>query len=93
MDRTAIAAEMDDVLDQLRALLAAADPAGLRRRSNGTRWSNRQLIYHSVFGYLVVRAGTGGRPGRTRRPGRSRECSIKIATRAGLDTQCHRKRQ
>jgi hypothetical protein len=27
----------------------------LRRRSNGTRWTNRQLLFHMVFGYLVVR--------------------------------------
>jgi hypothetical protein len=55
VDRAAIAAELDDALARLHALLAAADPAGLRRRSAGTRWSNGQLIYHLVFGYLVVR--------------------------------------
>ena len=26
-----------------------------RRRSNGTRWTNRQLLFHMLFGYLLVR--------------------------------------
>ena len=25
------------------------------RSSSGTRWTNRQLLYHMVFGYLIVR--------------------------------------
>lgn len=27
----------------------------LRRRSNGTRWTNHQLLFHMLFGYLLVR--------------------------------------
>ena len=27
-----------------------------RRRSAGTRWTNQQLLYHMVFGSMVVRA-------------------------------------
>jgi hypothetical protein len=27
----------------------------LRRRSNGTRWTNRQLLFHMLFGYIIVR--------------------------------------
>lgn len=27
----------------------------LSRRSDGTRWTNRQLLFHMVFGYLIVR--------------------------------------
>jgi hypothetical protein len=46
---------MDDALARLHALLEAAGAADLRRRSNGTRWSNEQLLFHMVFGYLVVR--------------------------------------
>ena len=46
---------MDDALARLHALLDAADPADLRRRSDGTRWTNEQLLFHMVFGYLVVR--------------------------------------
>jgi len=55
IDREAIAQEMDDALAQLRALLDGADAADLHRRSDGTRWSNEQLLFHMVFGYLVVR--------------------------------------
>jgi hypothetical protein len=55
VDREAIAREMDDARDRLHALLAAADPADRRRRSDGTRWTNEQLLFHMVFGYLVVR--------------------------------------
>ena len=37
------------------ALVAAATPEDLRRRTDGTRWTNRQLMWHMVFGYLIVR--------------------------------------
>ncbi len=55
MDRAAIAREMEEARARLHALLAAADDADLRRRSNGTCWTNEQLLFHMVFGYLVVR--------------------------------------
>jgi len=41
---------------ELKALLERATPEGLRRGSNGTRWTNEQLLFHMVFGYMVVRA-------------------------------------
>jgi hypothetical protein len=46
---------MDEARSELHTLLATADAAGLRRRSNGTAWTNEQLLFHMVFGYLVVR--------------------------------------
>jgi DinB superfamily len=55
VDRAAIAREMEDARAQLHAVLAAADTADLRRASHGTRWTNEQLLFHMVFGYLVVR--------------------------------------
>jgi hypothetical protein len=55
VDRAAIAREMDDARGRLHALLASADAADLRRASNGTRWTNEQLLFHMLFGYLVVR--------------------------------------
>ena len=55
VDRAAIAREMDDARRQLHALLATADAADLRRASDGTRWTNEQLLFHMLFGYLVVR--------------------------------------
>ena len=55
VDRAAIAGQMDDALTRLHALLDRAGPADLRRSSDGTRWTNEQLLFHMVFGYLVVR--------------------------------------
>ncbi|CAH0197936.1 hypothetical protein SRABI26_01843 [Arthrobacter sp. Bi26] len=40
----------------LAALLQSAAPADLDRRSDGTRWTNEELLFHMVFGYMVVRA-------------------------------------
>ena len=31
-----------------------ATPADLRRRTNGTRWTNQQMLWHMAFGYLIV---------------------------------------
>jgi hypothetical protein len=55
VDRTAIARELDASRRQLHQLLAAASPAELRRGSAGTRWTNEQLLFHMVFGFLIVR--------------------------------------
>lgn len=41
---------------ELRELLADATPADLRRRTIGTRWTNEQLLFHLLFGYMVVQA-------------------------------------
>jgi DinB superfamily len=40
-------------------LLAQASATDLHRASNGTRWTNQQLLYHMVFGYMIVRALLG----------------------------------
>jgi hypothetical protein len=55
VDRRAISAELADARVRLQALLGSADTSDLRRPSNGTRWTNEQLLFHMVFGYLVVR--------------------------------------
>jgi len=55
VDRQAIAGELEACRRQLHELLASAGAADLRRRSNGTRWTNEQLLFHMVFGFLVVR--------------------------------------
>lgn len=55
-DRAALHAELERSRTDLAALLGAATAADLRRRSNGTRWTNEQLLFHMVFGYMVVRA-------------------------------------
>jgi hypothetical protein len=55
-DRAAVCAEMEQARRDFRDLLARADGASLRRRSDGTRWTNQQLLFHMLLGYLVVRA-------------------------------------
>jgi hypothetical protein len=54
MDRTTVLTELDRVRRDFRALLEHADASDLRRRSDGTRWTNRQLLFHMLFGYLLV---------------------------------------
>ena len=36
-------------------MLETATPASLRRTSDGTRWTNKLLLFHMLFGYLIVR--------------------------------------
>ncbi len=55
-DRAAVCAEMEQARRDFREMLAQADSASLRRRSDGTRWTNQQLLFHMLFGYLIVRA-------------------------------------
>ncbi|WP_112273812.1 hypothetical protein [Lentzea terrae] len=42
-----------------RALLSETSGDELRRRSNGTRWTNRQLLFHMLLGFLIMRALVG----------------------------------
>lgn len=56
LDRQAASRRMEDARARLHQLLAVADASDLRRRSNGTRWTNEQLLFHMVFGYVIVRA-------------------------------------
>ena len=54
VEATQLHEEMEQARAHFAALVAGASPKALRRRSNGTRWTNRQLLFHMVFGYLVV---------------------------------------
>ena len=56
VDRQSVQAEMQRAAAELRALAARSSPTDLRRGSAGTRWTNEQLLFHMVFGYMVVRA-------------------------------------
>ena len=53
-DRQHLHDELERVRADLRDLVAHAGPADLRRRTDGTRWTNGQLLWHMAFGYLVV---------------------------------------
>jgi hypothetical protein len=55
-DRQVVHDELDRVQADFRLLLSGASPASLARRTNGTRWTNKQLLFHMLFGYLIVRA-------------------------------------
>lgn len=54
VDREAIHEELERVRTDLHHLVAEATTAQLRRRTDGTRWTNQQLLWHMAFGYLVV---------------------------------------
>ncbi|MCB5294106.1 DinB family protein [Arthrobacter sp. SO3] len=56
LDRDFVVAEYRRSCAELEATLVCLSPAALQRRSAGTRWSNEELLYHMVFGYVVVLA-------------------------------------
>ena len=56
VDRFAVIREMDAARAVFHHVLASADSASLHRRSDGTRWTNEELLFHMLFGYLIVRA-------------------------------------
>jgi hypothetical protein len=53
--RAVVHQELDRVRLDLHVLAESASREDLRRGTNGTRWNNRQLLFHMLFGYLVVR--------------------------------------
>ena len=55
-DRVTIVSEYLRACRELNRWLENATPADLQRRSNGTRWTNEELLFHMVFGYMVIRA-------------------------------------
>jgi hypothetical protein len=54
VDRAEVLAELDRVRRDYRALLAGSNTGDLSRRTDGTIWTNRQLLFHMLFGYLLV---------------------------------------
>ena len=55
MNRVDIQTELRQAQTDFHQLVAGGTPQDLHRRSAGTRWTNRQLLWHMVFGYLIVR--------------------------------------
>src|SRR6478735_9464112 len=55
VDKEQICTEMDRVRNDYRELLDTATVAELRKPTDGTRWNNEQLLFHMLFGYLLVR--------------------------------------
>lgn len=56
MDRQAVHQELERARATFHELHAQATPADLKRRSHGTRWTNQQLLFHMLLGYLIIRA-------------------------------------
>jgi hypothetical protein len=55
-DRSAIRREFEEAQETFHVLFASASEEALDHPSNGTRWTNRQLLFHMMLGYLVVDA-------------------------------------
>ena len=55
IDRQRIHDELERVRADLHDLVARATAADLRRHTDGTRWTNSQMLWHMAFGYLIVR--------------------------------------
>ncbi len=56
MDREIVHRELEQARETFHDLLAAAGDADLRRPSDGTKWTNKQLLFHMLLGYLIIRA-------------------------------------
>jgi hypothetical protein len=54
IDRDAIAADLERARREFHRLLEATGPDEWRQPTRGTRWTNEQLLFHMVFGYMVV---------------------------------------
>lgn len=46
--------ELERARSTLHGLASRASAADLRRRTTGTRWTNEQMLFHMVFGYMIV---------------------------------------
>jgi len=55
MDPRHIDASLERVAADFHNLLDAATSTELRAPTNGTRWTNEQLMFHMVFGFILVR--------------------------------------
>lgn len=56
MDRQAVHNEYERTRQTFHRLLDAASKDDLARPTCGTKWTNEQLLWHMLFGYMVVRA-------------------------------------
>jgi hypothetical protein len=54
LDRHHIHDELRQRRETFHAILASSTAGELRRLTNGTRWNNQELLFHMLFGYMVV---------------------------------------
>jgi hypothetical protein len=55
VERRDIDAGLERVRSDFHDLLDAATVVELRAPTNGTKWTNEQLLFHMLFGFLLVR--------------------------------------
>lgn len=55
MDRQVVHEQWEHDRATLHHLVAVATATDLGRQSQGTRWTNQQLVFHLVFGYQIAR--------------------------------------
>ena len=55
MHRRDIDAELQRATADFHELLDAATSAELSAGTNGTKWTNKQLLFHMLFGFILVR--------------------------------------
>lgn len=53
-DRASIHQELEEARTDLHDLVTRATTASLHRSTDGTRWTNQQMLWHMAFGYLIV---------------------------------------
>ncbi|MEU4132192.1 DinB family protein [Streptomyces wuyuanensis] len=54
MDRQAVYDDYERVRQTFHHLLDSASEADLARPTSGTRWNNKQLLWHMLFGYVLT---------------------------------------
>ena len=54
LDRADLSADLENARIEFHRLLGVARPDDWGRPTHGTRWTNEQLLFHMVFGYMVV---------------------------------------
>ena len=59
LDRAVIHAELERSRATFHALVATTSHEDSSRRTAGTRWTNQQMLFHMLFGYIIVRALLG----------------------------------
>ncbi|MGW7360424.1 DinB family protein [Streptomyces sp. NPDC054802] len=55
MDRQAVYEDYERARQTFHRLLDTASEADLARPTDGTRWTDEQLLWHMLFGYMIVR--------------------------------------
>ncbi|MCX5610778.1 MULTISPECIES: DinB family protein [unclassified Streptomyces] len=56
MDRQAVHDDYERARLTFHRLIDAPSAADLAKATDGTRWTNKQLLWHMLFGYMIVRA-------------------------------------